>query len=58
MPNTGRFYAGEDGVIHGDDQGPANENSPVVKIAVVSLPVAGGRGLKVFTDHWPLITGH
>jgi len=25
------FYAGEDGVIHGDDQGPANENSPVVK---------------------------
>ncbi len=25
------FYAGEDGVIHGDDQGPANEKSPVVK---------------------------
>jgi hypothetical protein len=25
------FYAAEDGVIHGDDQGPANENSPVVK---------------------------
>jgi hypothetical protein len=25
------FYAGEDGIIHGDDQGPANENSPVVK---------------------------
>src|SRR6266852_8316258 len=24
------FYAGEDGVIHGDDQGPANEKSPVV----------------------------
>lgn len=25
------FYADEDGVIHGDDQGPANEKSPVVK---------------------------
>jgi hypothetical protein len=25
------FYAGEDGVIHGDDQGPASEKSPVVK---------------------------
>jgi hypothetical protein len=25
------FYAGEDGVIHGDDQGPANEKSPVLK---------------------------
>ena len=25
------FYADEDGIIHGDDQGPANENSPVVK---------------------------
>ncbi len=25
------FYAAEDGVIHGDDQGPANEKSPVVK---------------------------
>jgi len=25
------FYADEDSVIHGDDQGPANENSPVVK---------------------------
>jgi hypothetical protein len=25
------FYAVEDGVIHGDDQGPANQNSPVVK---------------------------
>jgi len=25
------FYAGEDGVIHGDDQAPANEKSPVVK---------------------------
>jgi hypothetical protein len=25
------FFAGEDGVIHGDDQGPANEKSPVVK---------------------------
>src|SRR5258708_5185737 len=25
------FYAGEDGVIHGDDQGPANEKSAVVK---------------------------
>jgi hypothetical protein len=25
------FYAGEDGVIHGDDQSPANEKSPVVK---------------------------
>ena len=25
------FYADEDGVIHGDDQSPANENSPVVK---------------------------
>jgi hypothetical protein len=25
------FYAAEDGVIHGDDQGPANQNSPVVK---------------------------
>lgn len=25
------FYADEDGVIHGDDRGPANENSPVVK---------------------------
>src|SRR6266513_2329908 len=25
------FYAAEDGVIHGDGQGPANEKSPVVK---------------------------
>src|SRR6266849_9946794 len=25
------FYADEDGQIHGDDQGPANEKSPVVK---------------------------
>ena len=25
------FYSDEDGTIHGDDQGPANENSPVVK---------------------------
>jgi hypothetical protein len=25
------FYANEDGVIHGDDQGPASEDSPVVK---------------------------
>jgi hypothetical protein len=25
------FYADEDGIIHGDDQGPANEKSPVVK---------------------------
>lgn len=25
------FYAEEDGVIHGDDQAPANEKSPVVK---------------------------
>jgi hypothetical protein len=25
------FYAAEDGIIHGDDQGPANEKSPVVK---------------------------
>ena len=25
------FYADEDGVIHGDDQGPANDKSPVVK---------------------------
>jgi hypothetical protein len=25
------FYAKEDGVIHGDEQGAANENSPVVK---------------------------
>src|SRR6266849_3215838 len=25
------FYASEDGVIHGDDQGPASEKSPVVK---------------------------
>lgn len=25
------FYAAEDGVIHGDDQAPANEKSPVVK---------------------------
>jgi hypothetical protein len=25
------FYASEDGVIHGDDQGPANEKSAVVK---------------------------
>ncbi len=25
------FYAEEDGVIHGDDQGPASGNSPVVK---------------------------
>jgi hypothetical protein len=25
------FYAGEDGVIHGDDQGPATEKSPLVK---------------------------
>jgi hypothetical protein len=25
------FYASEDGVIHGDDQGPANEKSLVVK---------------------------
>jgi hypothetical protein len=25
------FYAAEDGVIHGDDQEPANEKSPVVK---------------------------
>ena len=25
------FYAAEDGVIHGDDQGPADEKSPVVK---------------------------
>jgi hypothetical protein len=25
------FYADEDGIIHGDDQAPANENSPVVK---------------------------
>jgi hypothetical protein len=25
------FYAKEDGVIHGDEQGPANENSPVLK---------------------------
>ena len=25
------FYAAEDGVIHGDDQGPANEKSLVVK---------------------------
>jgi hypothetical protein len=25
------FYAAEDGVIRGDDQGPANEKSPVVK---------------------------
>src|SRR5213080_2947690 len=25
------FYAAEDGVIHGDDQGPASEKSPVVK---------------------------
>lgn len=25
------FYADEDGIIHGDDQGPANDKSPVVK---------------------------
>ena len=25
------FYAAEDGIIHGDDQAPANEKSPVVK---------------------------
>jgi hypothetical protein len=25
------FYAAEDAVIHGDDQGPANDKSPVVK---------------------------
>ena len=25
------FYAKEDGVIHGSEQGPADENSPVVK---------------------------
>jgi len=25
------FYADEDGIIHGDEQGPANEKSPVVK---------------------------
>jgi hypothetical protein len=25
------FYADEDGQIHGDDQGPANDKSPVVK---------------------------
>ena len=25
------FYASEDAVIHGDDQGPANDKSPVVK---------------------------
>jgi hypothetical protein len=25
------FYASEDGLIHADDQGPASENSPVVK---------------------------
>jgi hypothetical protein len=25
------FYANEDGQIHGDDQGPANDKSPVVK---------------------------
>ena len=25
------FYADEDGLIHGDDQGPANEKSPVLK---------------------------
>jgi hypothetical protein len=25
------FYASEDGIIHGNDQGAANENSPVVK---------------------------
>jgi hypothetical protein len=25
------FYADEDGMIHGDDQAPANEKSPVVK---------------------------
>jgi opacity protein-like surface antigen len=25
------FYAAEDGVIHGDDQGPASDRSPVVK---------------------------
>ena len=25
------FYADEDGIIHADDQGPANEKSPVVK---------------------------
>ena len=25
------FYADEDGIIHGDDQAPANEKSPVVK---------------------------
>lgn len=25
------FYADEDGIIHGDDQGPASDKSPVVK---------------------------
>lgn len=25
------FYANEDGLIHADDQGPASENSPLVK---------------------------
>ena len=25
------FYAEEDGIIHGDDQGPASEKSPVLK---------------------------
>jgi hypothetical protein len=30
-PEHRSFYADEDGVIHGDDQGPASEKSPVVK---------------------------
>ncbi len=30
-PEHRSFYADEDGVIHGDDQSPASEKSPVVK---------------------------